>query len=143
VILEQGPYLHEGDFEHDELKFKHIFEPRAIGREVLTIFTPAAHTFRKSENEKALLLPSSNMGGVSEAARSTSPPTTGAFMRSIFTSAALGENCPAQDLPTGQLAMPSSNRITRRRNGNWNLRLGGSEPVRPAASKPYPLPRCR
>jgi len=31
VILEQGPYLHERDFEHDELKFKHIFEPPENG----------------------------------------------------------------------------------------------------------------
>ncbi len=119
VILEQGPYLHEGDFEHDELKFKNIYVSPAIGHEVLTndhASRPIRSASRKTR--RRLLLRTSNMDGVLEAVRSTSPPTIGAFMRSIFTSSALGENCPAQGLPTGQLAMPSSNRITRRLNGN-------------------------
>lgn len=55
LILEQGPYLHEGDFDHDELKYKDIYEPPGIGQEVLTNdHSLQPNTFRKSENEKAV-----------------------------------------------------------------------------------------
>jgi choline dehydrogenase-like flavoprotein len=56
VILEQGPYLHENDFEHDELKFKDIWEPPGnIGQEILTNdHTLQPNTFRKTAEEKAL-----------------------------------------------------------------------------------------
>jgi choline dehydrogenase-like flavoprotein len=58
VILEQGPYLHEGDFEHDELKFKDIFDPPGIGREVLTRdHALQPDTFRKTDKEKAVVVP--------------------------------------------------------------------------------------
>ena len=56
VVLEQGPYLHESEFEHDELKFKDFYDPPFIGREVLTndhVLQP--NTLRKTENERAVL----------------------------------------------------------------------------------------
>jgi len=53
VILEQGPYLHEGDFEHDELKFKNLYASPAIGHEVLTSdHALQPNTFRKSEKRE-------------------------------------------------------------------------------------------
>src|SRR5260370_2201262 len=56
VVLEQGPYLREGDFEHDELKFKDFDAPPFIGREVLTNdHALQPNTLRKAENEKAVL----------------------------------------------------------------------------------------
>ena len=56
VVLEQGPYLREGDFEHDELKYKDFFDPPFIGREVLTNdHALQPNTLRKTENEKASL----------------------------------------------------------------------------------------
>jgi choline dehydrogenase-like flavoprotein len=56
VILEQGPYLHENDFEHDELKFKDIWEPPGnIGQEILTNdHTLQPNTFRKNGRRKGL-----------------------------------------------------------------------------------------
>jgi len=36
VVLDQGPYLHEDDFVHDELKTKDVYNPPYIGQEVLT-----------------------------------------------------------------------------------------------------------
>src|SRR5690348_2722490 len=36
VVLEQGPYLHESSFRHDELKFKDTYDPPFIGQETLT-----------------------------------------------------------------------------------------------------------
>src|SRR5215470_209245 len=57
VVLEQGPYLREGDFEHDELKFKDFFDPPFIGREVLTNdHALQPNTLRKTESEKARLV---------------------------------------------------------------------------------------
>jgi len=56
VVLEQGPYLREGDFEHDELKFKDFYDPPFIGQEVLTNdHALQPNTFRKTENQKASL----------------------------------------------------------------------------------------
>ncbi|OLB88130.1 MAG: hypothetical protein AUI17_01550 [Acidobacteriales bacterium 13_2_20CM_2_55_5] len=56
VVLEQGPYLHEGDFIHDELKFKDVFDPPFIGQEVLTNdHTLQPNTFRKTAPDKAVL----------------------------------------------------------------------------------------
>ena len=56
VVLEQGPYLHEGDFIHDELKFKDVFDPPFIGQEVLTNdHTLQPNTFRKTARDKAVL----------------------------------------------------------------------------------------
>ena len=54
VVLEQGPYFHESDFSHDELKFKDIFDPPAIGREVITNdHSLQPNTFRKTADQKA------------------------------------------------------------------------------------------
>jgi choline dehydrogenase-like flavoprotein len=56
VVLEQGPYFREKDFDHDELKFKDVFSPPFIGREVLTNdHSLQPNTFRKTEQEKAVL----------------------------------------------------------------------------------------
>src|SRR5690349_6782467 len=56
VVMEQGPYLHEADFSHDELKFKDIFDSPFIGREVLTNdHSLQPNTFRKTRMEKAAL----------------------------------------------------------------------------------------
>jgi len=56
VVLEQGPYFREQDFDHDELKFKDVFDSPFIGREVLTNdHSLQPNTFRKTEREKAAL----------------------------------------------------------------------------------------
>ena len=54
VVLEQGPYLHEGDFTHDELKHKDIWVPPFIGEGMLTNdHALQPNTFRKTASEKA------------------------------------------------------------------------------------------
>jgi len=56
VVLEQGPYLRESDFEHDELQFKDFYDPPFIGQEALTNdHALQPNTFRKTEREKARL----------------------------------------------------------------------------------------
>lgn len=64
VVLEQGPYLREGDFQHDELKFKDVFDPPpAIGREVLTNdHSLQPNTYRKKATDKAEVKPFTQYG---------------------------------------------------------------------------------
>src|SRR5262245_1315745 len=50
VVLEQGPYLKEHEFEHDELKY---MRQRAISND----YQRQPNTFRKTEKEKAVLQP--------------------------------------------------------------------------------------
>src|SRR5215471_16569361 len=50
VVLEQGPYLKEQDFEHDELKY---MRQRAITND----YKRQPNTFRATEKEKAKLQP--------------------------------------------------------------------------------------
>jgi len=58
VVLEQGPYLHEDSFRHDELKFKDWYDPPFIGQETLTnVHALQPNTFRKDETQKAKLAP--------------------------------------------------------------------------------------
>lgn len=57
VVLEQGPYLKEQDFEHDELKY---LRHSAISND----YKKQPNTFRKSEKEKATLKPSLIYGRV-------------------------------------------------------------------------------
>ncbi|PYX02991.1 MAG: hypothetical protein DMG85_20560 [Acidobacteria bacterium] len=98
VVLEQGPYLHEGDFIHDELKFKDVFDPPFIGQEVLTNdHTLQPNTFRT---------------------RYISRATTGGFMRLIFWSAAVGERWKARGWPIGRSPTMTSSPTTLRRSGN-------------------------
>ena len=71
VVLEQGPYLHEEDFTHDEIKY-------TIQHAITNDTKIQPITYRKSEREQ----------GWWAAAASTSPRITGDSTRAIFTSAA-------------------------------------------------------
>jgi choline dehydrogenase-like flavoprotein len=56
VVLEQGPYLREEDFVHDELKHKDYFNPPSIGQEILTNnHALQPNTLRRRESEQARL----------------------------------------------------------------------------------------
>jgi choline dehydrogenase-like flavoprotein len=56
VVLEQGPYLREESFGHDELKYKDAYDPPNIGQETLTNdHALQPNTLRRSEAEKAVL----------------------------------------------------------------------------------------
>jgi len=64
VVLEQGPYLHEEDFRHDELKVKNIWDPPPnIGLPVLVNdHSIQPNTFRKTTNENAKVKPFAQYG---------------------------------------------------------------------------------
>jgi choline dehydrogenase-like flavoprotein len=58
VVLEQGAYLREETFSHDELTFKDIYDPPYIGRETLTNdHALQPNTLRRTANDKAALTP--------------------------------------------------------------------------------------
>src|SRR5262249_772241 len=142
VALEQGPYLHEGDFEHDELKFKHIFAPPAIGRDVLTrdhVLQP--DTFRKTEKEKAVVVPFAEYG---RCVGCGTVHFTGNYWR--FHEIGFNERSKWGELPgTGLADWPITYAdlepyYTR---AEWELGvsgLAGANPFDPPRSRPYPLP---
>jgi choline dehydrogenase-like flavoprotein len=142
VLLEQGPYLHEQDFEHDELKFKDIFDPPGIGREVLTRdHTLQPDTFRKTEKEKAVVVPFAEYG---RCIGGGTVHFTGNYWR--FHEVDFHERSKWGELPgTGLADWP----ITYAElepyytKAEWELGisgLAGANPFDPPRSKPYPLP---
>ena len=55
VVLEQGPYLRQKDFRHDELKFKDIYDPPYPGKETLTNdHALQPNTFRRTDQDKSV-----------------------------------------------------------------------------------------
>ena len=55
VVLEQGPYLREKDFRHDELKFKDIYDAPYPGQETLTNdHALQPNTFRRTDQDKSV-----------------------------------------------------------------------------------------
>ena len=142
VILEQGPYLHEGDFEHDELKFKDIYEPPGIGQEVLTNdHALQPNTFRKTENEKAVVAPFAQYG---RCIGGGTVHFTGNYWR--FHEIDFQERSRWGALPgTGLADWPITYADLERyyTKAEWELGvsgLAGSNPFDPPRSKPYPLP---
>jgi choline dehydrogenase-like flavoprotein len=54
VVLEQGPYLHEDDFVHDEMNARNMYVNPVFGEETLTNkHDKQPNTFRRSENQVA------------------------------------------------------------------------------------------
>ncbi len=63
VVLEQGPYLLEGDFEHDELKNWAFWNSPRIGQSMLTNdHDRQPNTFRKSSADTAVVKPTIQYG---------------------------------------------------------------------------------
>ena len=64
IVLDQGPYLHEEDFRHDELKTKDIWNPPPnIGQPTLVNdHSLQPNTFRKTPNETAKVKPFAQYG---------------------------------------------------------------------------------
>jgi choline dehydrogenase-like flavoprotein len=142
VLLEQGPYLHERDFEHDELKFKDIFDPPGIGREVLTRdHALQPDTFRKTEKEKAVVVPFAEYG---RCVGGGTVHFTGNYWR--FHEVDFHERSKWGELPgTGLADWPITYRELERyyTKAEWELGISGqagANPFDPPRSKPYPLP---
>lgn len=142
VLLEQGPYLHEGNFQHDELQFKDIFDPPGIGREVLTRdHTLQPDTFRRTDKEKAVVVPFAEYG---RCIGGGTVHFTGNYWR--FHEIDFHERSKWGEVPgTGLADWP----ITYAElepyytKAEWELGISGAagaNPFDPPRSKPYPLP---
>ena len=142
VLLEQGPYLHERDFQHDELKFKDIYDPPGIGREVLTRnHELQPDTFRKTEKEKAVVAPFAEYG---RCIGGGTVHFTGNYWR--FHEVDFHERSKWGELPgTGFADWPITYADLEPyyTKAEWELGvsgLAGANPFDPPRSKPYPLP---
>ena len=122
VVLEQGPYLHEGDFEHDELKFKDVYDPPFIGREVLTNdHALQPNTFRKTEGEKAALTAFVQYG---QCVGGGTVQFTGNYWRFHevdFAERSRWDRSKARVWLIGRSHMQTSSLTTPRRSGNWEF----------------------
>jgi choline dehydrogenase-like flavoprotein len=63
VVLEQGPYLHQEDFVHDEMKARNLYVRPAFGEPTLTNdHRRQPNTFRSNESETAVVQPAVGYG---------------------------------------------------------------------------------
>src|SRR5713101_5449343 len=142
VILEQGPYLHEGDFEHDELKFKNIYVSPAIGHEVLTNdHALQPNTFRKTESEKASLLPYIEYGRCIGGGTVHFTANYWRFHEIDFHERSTRGEVPGTGLDDWPISYAELEPYYTK--AEWELGisgLAGSNPFDPPRSKPYPLP---
>src|SRR5438309_3991237 len=143
VVLEQGPYLHEGDFRHDELKFKDVFDPPpAIGKEILTNdHSLQPNTYRKKASEKAVTTPFAQYG---RCVGGGTVQFTGNYWR--FHEIDFMERSRWGAVTGTALAdwpITYADLEPYYTKAEWDLGisgLAGANPFDPPRSKPYPLP---
>src|SRR6266576_1044453 len=142
VVLEQGPYLHEGDFIHDELKFKDVFDPPFIGQEVLTNdHTLQPNTFRKTARDKALLTSFAQYG---RCVGGGTVHFTGNYWRfHEIDFAELNYWGPVEGTGLADWPITYADLEPYYTKAEWEMGisgLAGANPFDPPRSKPYPLP---
>src|SRR5437870_1003578 len=142
VVVEQGPYFHEEDFTHDELKFKDIFDSPFIGREVLTNdHALQPNTFRKTESEKAALAAFVQYG---QCVGGGTVQFTGNYWR--FHEVDFAERSrwgPVEGTGLADWPITYADLEPYYTKAEWELGisgLAGANPFDPPRSKPYPLP---
>jgi choline dehydrogenase-like flavoprotein len=122
VVLEQGPYLREADFRHDELRFRDIYDKPYIGQEILANnHELQPNSFRRTDMDVAQPCRWWATDAALAAERSTLPRITGASTKSISSSAAAGARSKARDSRIGRSPMPTWNRTTRKRSMSWGF----------------------
>jgi len=142
VVLEQGPYLHENDFVHDELKIRPIWNSPRIGRDVLTNnHEHQPNTFRKSAADKATVKPTVQYG---QCVGGGSVHFTANYWR--FHEIDFVERSRLGEIPgTGFDDWPITygDLEPYYTKAEWDLGVSGlvgANPFEPPHSKPYPLP---
>src|SRR5579864_1841760 len=143
VVLEQGPYLHEDNFDHDELKFKDVFDPPpSIGKEVLTNdHSLQPNTYRKSAGESASPMPFAQYG---RCVGGGTVQFTGNYWR--FHEVDFQERSRWGAVEGAALAdwpITYAELEPYYTKAEWDLGvsgLAGANPFEPPHSKPYPLP---
>src|SRR5581483_10214489 len=142
VVLEQGPYLREADFVHDELKFKDVFDPPFIGQEFLTNdHSLQPNTFRRTENDRAVRAAFVQYG---KCVGGGSVHFAANYWR--FHEVDFVERSRWGDVPGAALAdwpITYADLEPYYTKAEWELGvsgMAGANPFDPPRSKPYPLP---
>lgn len=142
VVLEQGPYFHEPDFDHDELKFKDVFDPPFIGREVLTNdHALQPNTFRMTEQDKAVLATFVQYGRCVGGGTVHFAANYWRFHETDFLERSRWGTVDGADLADWPITYADLEPYYTK--AEWDLGisgLGGANPFDPPRSKPYPLP---
>jgi choline dehydrogenase-like flavoprotein len=142
VVLEQGPYFRDTDFSHDELKFKDIFDPPFIGREVITNdHSVQPNTFRKTEDQRAVLADFAQYG---RCVGGGTVQFTGNYWR--FHETDFNEHSRWGPIANANLAdwpIAYADLEPYYTKAEWELGisgLAGANPFEPPRSRAYPLP---
>lgn len=142
VVLEQGPYFHEQDFGHDELKFKDVFDPPFIGREVLTNdHSVQPNTFRKTEQDKAMLAAFVQYGRCVGGGTVHYAANCWRFHETDFLERSRWGTVDGADLADWPITYADLEPYYTK--AEWDLGvsgLAGANPFDPPRSRPYPLP---
>ena len=142
VVLEQGPYFREQDFDHDELKFKDVFDPPFIGREILTNdHSLQPNTFRKTERDKAVLTAFAQYGRCVGGGTVHFAGNYWRFHEVDFAERSRWGAVEGSDLADWPITYAELEPFYTK--AEWELGvsgLAGANPFDPPRSKPYPLP---
>lgn len=110
VVLEQGPYLKEKDFTHDEVRFGYLPSP------LLNDFQKQPQTFRQTPSETARKQLSVGYGRQVGGGTVHFNANYWRFLELDFKERSIWARLPVRALPIGPSLTPTSNRTTRRLN---------------------------
>jgi choline dehydrogenase-like flavoprotein len=142
VVLEQGPFLREKDFRHDELKFQDIYDPPYVGQPALTndhIRQP--NTFRKTAQEKTTRIPVVGYGRCVGGGTVHFTANYWRFHETDFIERSRWG--PIAGTGFADWPITYADLEPYYTKAEWELGisgLAGSSPFDPPRSKPYPLP---
>ncbi len=142
VVLEQGPYLRESDFRHDELRFRDIYDKPYLGQEILTNnHELQPNTFRRTDMDIARPLP---VVGYGRCVGGGTVHFTANYWR--FHEIDFIERSrwgPIEDTGFADWPITYADLEPYYTKAEWDLGVSGlasASPFDPPRSKPYPLP---
>ena len=134
VVLEQGPYLHEGDYSHDEIKY--TFQPGLTNDPKLQPIT-----FRKSETDQARPMKAIEYGRQVGGGSVHFTANYWRFHESDFHERSLCGEVSGADLRDWPITYADLEPYyTKAENELGISGLAGANPFEAPRSKPYPLP---
>lgn len=134
VVLEQGPYLRERDFKHDE--FGVMFQPAMTNDH-----KRQPNTYRRNESEKAVVQPAVGYGRQVGGGSVHFTANYWRFHESDFHERTLWGPVPGASLEDWPIAYADLEPYYTKAEYDIGISgLAGSNPFDPPRSKPYPLP---
>ena len=130
VVLEQGRYFREQDFDHDELKFKDVSIRRSLDARVLTNdHSLQPNTFRKTEREEQVLTAFAQYGRCVGGGTGQFAGTTGVFTKVDFAERSRWGTVEGSDLADSPITYAELNLFTPRPIGIGSFRPRRSNPL--------------